>query len=248
MPATGPSAGQSMEPPTEPIPVAALDRGRRRRRAAVTMGLVALPVVGSAFVLPAIANAQTGTPPPAVSTPGTDPTEAALQAYFDAGYTFDDAVAIAERWQADVDVFQLKVKAGRFLGSGTPLAASSLANPTFDDGLSDQQLVDAFFAFGYTAADAELLAQRWGVDPGQAKTKAGRELKTVGALPFVDAVPATAGLDAAFGAYFAAGYDYDDAVLLAAHWGLGTPADAKLKAGGLLRDGQPIPAVDGVAN
>src|SRR5687767_11689478 len=112
-----------MEPadsPTEPIPVAAAEPSRRRRRAAVTLGLVALPVVGSAFVLPAIANAHTATAgasaaqvaPAAVSAPGTVPDETALQAYFDAGYTFDDAVAVAQRWSTGADLYRLKVELG----------------------------------------------------------------------------------------------------------------------------------------
>jgi hypothetical protein len=232
-------------------------RRARSRRGAVALGLVALPVVGSAFVLPAIANAQAATAgvsaaelaPAAASTPGTVPVEVALQAYFDAGYTFDDAVAIAQLWDTGQDAFQLKVEAGGFLAAGTPLSASPLADPTADDGFSPEQLVDVFFGFGYSTADAAALAERWGVDLHQAKVVAGSELKTVGALPFVDVVPSSgAPDDAALGAYFDAGYDYDDAVLLAQHWGLGTPYDAKLKAGRLLGGGQPLPSVDGVAN
>lgn len=243
------------DPVTEPIPVQPVGPNRRRRRRAVTLGLLALPAVGSAFVLPAIASAHTATAgasaadiaPAAVSVPGTVPDETAVQAYFDAGYTFDDAVAIAQRWYTGEDVFQLKVKLGGFLAAGTPLSASPVADPTTDDELTPEQLIDAFFSWGYTTEDAQVLAERWGVDLAQAKVKAGSELKTVGALPFVDAVPVYPD-QAAYAAFFATGYDYDDAVLLAEHWGLATPADAKAKAGELLRAGQQLPAVDGVAN
>jgi hypothetical protein len=246
---------QPSEPPTEHIPAVPLHRNRRRHRRAATLGLLALPAVGSAFVLPAIANAQSATAPTAtagvsaaaVSTPGTVPDETALQAYFDAGYTFDDAVDIAQRWSTDQDVFQLKVELGGFLAAGTPLSASPVADPTADDELTPEQLIEAFFGWGYTTEDAQVLAERWGVDLSQAKVKAGSELKTVGALPFVDVVPVYPD-QAAYAAFFATGYDYDDAVLLAQHWGLATPADAKAKAGELLRSGQQLPAVDGVAN
>jgi hypothetical protein len=233
------------------------DQNRRRRRIAVTLGLVALPVVGSAFVLPAVANAAPSTPvTAAVVLPGTDrphpaPTadDSFVQAYLDAGYSYDDALALAQRWGLDQDFYQAKVKAGQTLKQGVPLKAGPLADRDAADGYTDDQLAELFLASGYSFADAGVLAQEWGVDVGEAKVQAGRELKVVGALPFVDA--AAPGSDsgaeeAAFGAYSDAGFDYDDAVALARLWGLDQPAQAKVKAGNLLLAGDALPVVPGV--
>jgi hypothetical protein len=228
------------------------DRASRSgRRSAVAFGLIALPVVGTAFVLPAVANATTGPVTAAVAPTGgvttTDPEQDAVQAYLDAGYSFDDAVALAGRWGV-ADPYQLKVRAGGFLRDGVALPDTPFASPAADDGLTPEQLVDVFVSAGYTVGDAQVLAEEWGVDPTEAKVRAGSELKTVGALPFVDAAPAADPGEAAVGAFFDAGHDYDDAVALAAFWQLPTPYDAKVKAGTWIDGGRPLPAVPGVGD
>lgn len=168
----------------------------RSRRTSVAFGLIGLPIAGSVLMAPAVANAG-GPAAPAIehvaahvafgAGAAQDRVGAAMQAYADAGYTFDDAVALSRDWGVP-DVFQTKVKAGSFLVEGTPLAAAPNADPSAADGLSDDQLAQLFLDSGYTVDDAVMLAQNWGVDSGLAKVKAGRELKTVGVLPFVDAV------------------------------------------------------------
>jgi hypothetical protein len=164
----------------------------RFRRQPVAFGLIGLPLAGSVLMAPAVSDAAVPAIEPVAAhvTFGTaaaqDPDGAAAQAYADAGYTFDDAVALSQDWGVP-DVFQTKVKAGSFLKQGVPLAASPYADPAAADGLSDQQLAQLFHDSGYTAEDAMVLAGNWGVDTGLAKVKAGRELKTVGVLPFVDA-------------------------------------------------------------
>jgi hypothetical protein len=167
--------------------------GRSRLlRPSVALGLIGLPVVSSVLMAPAVADAAV----PAIEPVAThvvfgagaaqDRVGAAMQAYADAGYTFDDAVALSRGWGVP-DVFQTKIKAGSFLVEGVPLAATPNADPSAADGLSDDQLAQLFLDSGYTVDDALVLAQNWGVDAGLAKAKAGRELKTVGVLPFVDA-------------------------------------------------------------
>jgi hypothetical protein len=164
----------------------------RSRRPSVAFGLIGLPVAGSVLMAPAVANAAAPSiePVAAYVAFGADaaqvPDATAAQAYADAGYTYEDAVALSQDWGVP-DVFKTKVKAGSFLVEGTPLAATPYANPSAADGLSDTQLAQLFVDTGYTADDAAVLAQNWGVDPALAKVKAGRELKTVGVLPFVDA-------------------------------------------------------------
>ncbi|WP_214407924.1 hypothetical protein [Pseudonocardia lacus] len=239
-------------------PNAAPDPGpaRRNRRRAAAAGLIALPVVGSAFVLPAIANAETATAAAAfVGTTDpvpTDPDQAAVLAYLDAGYSYQDSLDLAAIWGLDLDPYGVKVKAGSSLEGGVPLKASAPADPTAADGVADERLVELFFELGYTGEDAEVLAGQWGLSRAEAKVAAGRELKVVGVLPFVDAVEEGEYVpgpdDAAVAAFFDAGHDYDDAVALAAHWGLPEPFDAKLKAGGLLRSGTALPAVPGVGD
>jgi hypothetical protein len=234
------------------------DPARRRRRGAAAFGLVALPIVGSAFVLPAAASADQAPVPapaafvgPATDHPTTDPDQAAVEAYLAAGYSFDDALALAAIWGLEPDPFQVKVEAGSILADGQPLKGSVLSDVTADDGVADSQLVDLFFALGYTGADAEVLAEQWGLDPFEAEVAAGRELKVVGVLPFVDAPPAGAPApadDSAVAAFFDAGHDYDDAVALAEHWGLAEPYEAKLAAGRLLQSGEALPALPGVGD
>jgi hypothetical protein len=151
----------------------------------VVFGLIGLPIAGSVLMSPAVANADVPVIEPVAVHAAQDRVGAATQAYADAGYTYEDAVALSRDWGVP-DVFQTKVKAGSFLVEGTPLAAAPNADPSAADGLSDAQLAQLFLDSGYTAEDAVALAQNWGVDPALAKVKAGRELKTVGVLPFVD--------------------------------------------------------------
>jgi hypothetical protein len=211
-------------------------------------GLIALPVAGTMLLGPTIANAAG-----AAAVPGRDPAEAAVQAFVDAGYTSDDADVLSESWGTP-SPYRAKVKAGSFLVDGVKLAATPLADPAADDGLGPYQLTAYFFRAGYTYEHGQVLARHWGVDTAEAKARAGSELRTVGVLPFVDPVPVvteatTAQDEDRFDAFFEAGYDYDDSVLLARHWGFGSEgfAEAKLKAGGLLLDDQPLPEVPGVA-
>lgn len=214
---------------------------RGRTRALVAFGLVALPAVGSVFVVPAIAGAAG----PAVvrvndDEPGEDQD---VIAFLDAAYGYDDAVALAERWGV-TDPFAVKVEAGGYLRNGFALADSPRANAAADDGLSDAALAEVFGAFGYTAEDAAVLAGQWDVAVPEAKVRAGRELKTVGVLPHVDVLTPVDADAVRVEAFFAAGYDYADAEVLATAWGLATPYDAKVEAGRVLQGGGTL---DGVA-
>lgn len=171
-----------------------------------------------------------------------------VAAFGDAGYSYPDSLALAGRWGL-ANELDAKAKAGESLAAGTPLAVSSLADPSAAENASPEELAAAFAAAGYDGDDAAVLAGKWGVNVDRAVVEAGRELKVVGVLPFVDP-PATvangADLEAEYEAFFAAGYDHIDAPLLAEHWGLPGIAEAKAKAGGLLLAGQPLPEVVGV--
>jgi hypothetical protein len=272
---------------------------RSRSRAIAALGLVALPVAGSAVVLPAVANAMSATRPVAradavvladraavvdaaalrgpAGTPARsaqDPTpvddvpadevpldevddevdddeaavvevspedQAAVDAFLAAGYSVDDAVVLAELRGLD-DSFAAKIEAGRYLVRGTALRDSPLADPTSDDGLSPEYLAQVAVSWGYAPEDVAVLAEAWGVDVAEAEVRAGRELKTVGVLPFVDLPSVDEAEFGATTAFFDAGYTYTDAEVLAQRWGLPDPYRAKVEAGGHLRDGVALAA------
>lgn len=167
--------------------------------------------------------------------------QAAVEAFYAAGYGYDDAVLLAELQQLP-DSFAAKIEAGRVLVGGTALADSPLADPTLDDGLSDEYLAQVAVSWGYAPGDIDVLAQAWGVDAAEAAVRAGRELKTVGVLPFVDLPTGEVAESEAAAAFFDAGYSYADAEVLAQRWGLPDPYGAKVKAGGYLGDGTALAA------
>ncbi len=259
---------------------------RSRSRAIAALGLIALPVVGSAVALPAVVNAVSAARPAEAAdavvlaeraavvdpvalrgpapTPSADEVPAdevpadkvpadeavpevsaddvaAADAFYAAGYGYDDAVLLAELRRLP-DSFAAKVEAGRVLLGGTALADSPLADPTLDDGLSDEYLAQVAVSWGYAPGDIDVLAQAWGVDAAEAAVRAGRELKTVGVLPFVDLPTGEVAESEAAGAFFDAGYSYTDAGVLAQRWGLPDPYGAKVEAGGYLRDGTALAA------
>lgn len=261
-----------MEPADPGAPATPTGRGRLRPRLAA-LGFLALPVFAPTFVVPAMASASIADPGvvqrPAAGLPAPAPapapapgpavvvvgdeqadTDAALAAFHGAGYTYEDGVELAERW-ASTGPFQAKIEAGSFLARGLALADSPAADPTADDGVPTAALTELFFALGHTGQDAAVLAEQWGVGLGEAEVRAGSELTTVGALPWVDpAVPAedggTSPQDAvAVDAFFAAGHDYADAVVLADFWTIGT-FEAKIRAGSWLLAGEPLPAMAGL--
>ncbi|MBC8091194.1 MAG: hypothetical protein H7Y15_04495 [Pseudonocardia sp.] len=209
---------------------------RPRQRALLALGLIALPVVGSAFVLPAVAGAsapQAGIARAVQSDVVEDP---AVAAFFAAGYSYDDAVVLAGIW-ALPDPYRAKIEAGRYLEQGVALADSPRATIGAAEGIPDEVLTDLFLGAGYTLDDATVLAQQWAVTVSGAKVRGGVELKAVGVLPHVDVVPAAGEDSASVDAFFAAGYSYDDAVVLAGIWALPDPYQAKVKAGGYLAQG-----------
>ena len=259
---------------------------RSRSRAIAALGLIALPVVGSAVALPAVVNAVSAARPAEAAdavvlaeraavvdpvalrgpapTPSADEVPAdevpadkvpadeavpevsaddvaAADAFYAAGYGYDDAVLLAELRRLH-DSFAAKVEAGRVLLGGTALADSPLADPTLDDGLSDEYLAQVAVSWGYAPGDIDVLAQAWGVDAAEGGVRSGRELKTVGVLPFVDLPTGEVAESEAAGAFFDAGYSYTDAGVLAQRWGLPDPYGAKVKAGGYLRDGTALAA------
>ena len=170
--------------------------------------------------------------------PQATPQEA-FRAWFEAGYGYEDAVALSALWHR-ADIEDVKFLAGRKLLAGRTLPVA----PSYPPATAEDKAISAFFDAGYDTADAELLATLYGVpgDLSQAKVTAGSKLLAGGTLPVEPGQTAwSVSDDAARLAYFNNGYDYDDAVLLAQVWSLADPWDAKANAGHKLLDGLPLP-------
>jgi hypothetical protein len=104
---------------------------------------------------------------------------AAAQAFFDAGYTYGDAVKLANVWNLN-ETYQAKVEGGQKLEKGETLPVSPSGTPAD----VDQRATDAYFAAGYTYQDAQQLAQLWHqTDIGQVKVEAGQKLENGETLP-----------------------------------------------------------------
>ncbi|WIM94177.1 hypothetical protein ACTOB_006179 [Actinoplanes oblitus] len=266
---------ESNESPTpDPAEVYArvveLSRKHKRRRLGASMaggtalgaGLIAA-VVNLPAVLPSAQGSSEGTAPivaaapasPAISaspvaSPVADPDQAALDAYFGAGYDYDEAEKLAILWNMPVgDIGGVKAEAGRRLLAGQTLpikpGPATPADPSTGgtDGVPDS--VTKFFSAGYDYDDAVKLAQTWKLGSAwDAKVKAGKRLLAGQTLPGVKPDPAAARAykeELQVNAFFEAGYDYDDAVKLAKMWKLKTPYDAKIAGGKRLLAGQTLP-------
>jgi len=124
--------------------------------------------------------------------------------------------------------------------------------PSYSDAELDADWA-AYFAAGYGYDDAVQLAAVWNTSQGigLVKAEAGRRLLAGETLPVsphpnpditpTPGDPADQADTDALQAYFAAGYDWNDAVRLAALWHLPDPSDAKIAAGKKLEAGQTLP-------
>ncbi|WP_337061281.1 hypothetical protein [Kineococcus sp. G2] len=108
----------------------------------------------------------------------------ALEAYFAAGYDYDDAVELGRLW--NVEPGEAKSTAGAHLLAGEDLPFEPVEQPVEQppapaDDRAPQR--EAFFAAGYTYDDAVELARAWNVDPWEAKALAGERLLAGETLP-----------------------------------------------------------------
>ncbi len=244
------SRGMSDQRPRNSSPSPTPATAGRRVRALTTTLLVGGAVLAGGSAWAASAGTPATVPAPAVEPAGdvvagpVTVDDAALDAFFGAGYTYDDAVALAAAWE--VDSFEAKVLGGRDLlaGGSLPIAPGSAAPAPGSALTGEDAAVDAFFTAGYTYDDAVALGAEWKVEPYEAKVAAGQVLLAGDEPPIApgSAAPAPS-LDepAAVDAFFAAGYTYDDAVALGAEWQV-EPYEAKVTAGLRLLSGGGLPA------
>ncbi|RZU54435.1 hypothetical protein EV385_6386 [Krasilnikovia cinnamomea] len=139
------------------------------------------PADGVSIVLPAAAPSAS-----ASSAPSGAELQREFDAYFSAGYDYDDAVKLAKLWNSTGDIGSVKAEAGRRLLAGqtlpfapTPGGAVTSAPPS-----REQSQLDAFFGAGYDYNDAVKLAKLWRLpDPYSAKVAAGKRLLAGEPLP-----------------------------------------------------------------
>lgn len=111
-----------------------------------------------------------------------DPNQPALDAFFSAGYTYDDAVALAKAWH-ESDPGTAKVAAGNRLLGGQSLPIKPGSSPVAPAEAGDDP-VDAFFSAGYDYDDAVTLSTMWHTaTPYDAKVAAGQRLRAGQTLP-----------------------------------------------------------------
>ena len=169
----------------------------------------------------------------------------ALGAFFDAGYLYEDAVALKRIWHSKADASDVKIRAGRALLAGRHLPVEPSGTPATPQEVADRAALDAYLAAGFDSGDADLLARLWGpgTDAYQAKVLAGSKLLAGGEVPIAHGQTAwTVSDDAARATYFNNGYDYADALVLAGVWsGISDLADVKANAGHKILDGLPLP-------
>ncbi|WP_345712492.1 hypothetical protein, partial [Kineococcus glutinatus] len=109
-----------------------------------------------------------------------------LDAFFEAGYDHDDAVALAELWQV-ADVGEVKVTAGRKLleDLALPIAPGSAPEAPAPPPSAEDRALEAFFAAAYGYDDAVALAALWNSPtPYDAKVTAGQKILDDLPLPF----------------------------------------------------------------
>ena len=234
---------------------------KRRRRTAQVAGTAVLGagLIAGAIHLPSMLPGPSGgggvalsVGAPGAAAPSVAPSysEADLNkdwaAYFAAGYGYNDAVQLAALWNSQ-NIGFVKAEAGRRLLAGETLPITPHADPTptpDPNESAEAAAVQAFFNAGYVWDDAVQLATLWHLDdPSRAKVDAGKMLESGQTLP-IQPKPdnvAAAKEAAAVGKFFDAGYDYNDAVRLAALWHLKDAYAAKVAGGQKLLAGQTLP-------
>lgn len=262
---------------------------QRRRWAVRATGTAALSagVIAGGLAIPGLVghpSNQTVTPVSGASTaadadPASYTPSQEMDAFWAAGYTYQDAQQLAQLWNDDRTISKIKAVAGLKLleGQKLPIPPSGTSATPVDKG------VTAFFAAGYSYDDAVTLAGMWHeTDIYQVKAEAGDKLIAGEQLPIQPspanpATPGTAGTNSKeralaiqkkmivrsrgagasstpsdtnpvsvaqerdFQAFFAAGYDYDDAVALGKIWNESDIGQVKAEAGQKLIAGDTLP-------
>ncbi|WP_229071170.1 hypothetical protein [Actinoplanes sp. DH11] len=240
-------------------------RWRRRGAQAAGGAVLSAGLIAGIANLPAVLPAGpqpvpvAGLPAAAPPQPSPDPSAAEREllarydAFFGAGYSYNEAVELAELWRMSPEnIGAVKAEAGRrlMLGEELPVAPGPaeeaeepVERPSVDAAM--QKRLDAYFSAGYDWDDAVELAKLWKLDdPFEAKVEGGKRLLAGKKLPGVEADPQRikeAKESKQVAAFFDAGYDIDDAVKLAELWKLEDAWAAKIAGGKKVLAGDPLP-------
>lgn len=119
-------------------------------------------------------------PPADPNDPQIKADQAALDAFFNAGYVWDDAVKLAKAWHLS-DPSDAKIKAGKKIEAHQALPFKpKQANVK---AAKEQAAVLKFWDAGYDQNDAAKLAKIWHVSTYQAKVEGGQKLLAGETLP-----------------------------------------------------------------
>jgi hypothetical protein len=227
-------------------------RMRRRQWVLRTTGTVAVTagVVAGAVAVPGLLGSsshESAVVQPAAGGPAGHTQDEELAAYFAAGYGYADAERLARLWQI-ADPTAAKAEAGGRLLDGETLPfkpsgpdAQGISTITAADR-KNAALAQSFYDEGYTYEDAVALAKLWHSDDAyQAKVDAGRRLQHGKTLPIEPGSTPASAEARALNAYWAAGYDADDAVELGKLWHETDTSQVKVEAGKMLERGETLP-------
>jgi hypothetical protein len=120
------------------------------------------------------------TPPSNPNDPAIKADEAALNAFFNAGYTWDDAVKLAKAWHLS-DPSDAKIMGGKKIEAHEALPFQPKAANV--KAAKEQTAVIKFWDAGYKQKDAVRLAKIWHVSTYQAKVDGGKKLLAGETLP-----------------------------------------------------------------
>ncbi|RSM50476.1 hypothetical protein DMB66_43565 [Actinoplanes sp. ATCC 53533] len=233
-----------------------LSRSYQRRRWGVQAAggaVLGVSLIAGAISLPGLLSGQqqesvsvgaaaTPSVTPSASAPSADEQQKLWDAYFQAGYDYDDAVKLAGLWKSKDEIGLIKAEAGRRLLAGETLPFKPTPN---QDEVTDPKVeaqLNAFSSAGYNYEDAEKLATLWKTaTPYAAKIEGGKRLLAKEQLPIKPSNPEQGKEEARVNAYFNAGYTYDDAVRLASLWKKADPYAAKVEAGKRILAGDAMP-------
>lgn len=161
---------------------------------------------------------------------------------FEAGYTYEDAVAVSQAW--NISVREAKAAIGRKLVYGwtdsLPISGpnSQYGGEGDESGVANDHLAGtmrAFFDSSYTVCDARMVAQAWGQDLSSAKSTIGYKV-TSGYTGQLQSVLEGERQLQRVRCSFHDDFSYEDSVTLARVWGI-DQQQAKVRAEGKLMRG-----------
>ena len=137
-------------------------------------------LAGETLPFPATPDAPVPTEEPGTS-PYPEEDLAAAERFFTAGYTYEDAVRLAQLWKLD-DVYQAKIDAGKKIEAGERLPIKP--QPENVAAAKEARAVEKFFDEGYDYDDAVKLAKLWKLETAyDAKVAGGKKLLAGETLP-----------------------------------------------------------------